>query len=54
MSVLNKDFYEDVRPTLMLYKIIGLTSLKNVFIGRLEFQWGPNLIWPVVCIINTH
>lgn len=52
MSVSNKDFYEDVRPTLMLYKIIGLTSLKNVFSGRLEFQWGPHFIWPVVCILN--
>lgn len=51
MSVSNKDFYEDVRPTLMLYKIIGLTSLRNVFCGRLEFQWGPNFIWPVVCIL---
>lgn len=51
MSVSNKDFYEDVRPTLMLYKIIGITSLKNVFYGRLDFQWGSNLIWPVVCII---
>lgn len=49
MSVNNKDFYEDVRPTLMLYKIIGLTSLRNVFSGRLDFKWRHNLIWPVVC-----
>lgn len=50
MSMLNKDFYEDIRSTLMLYKIMGLTSLKNVFYGRIDFQWGPNLIWPLVCI----
>jgi len=36
----------------MLYKIMGLTSLKNVFYGRIDFQWGTNLIWPLVCIIK--
>lgn len=51
MAVSEKNFYEDVRLTLMLYKIIGLTSLKNIFSGRLEFRWGLNFMWPVVCII---
>lgn len=49
MAVSRKDFYKDLRPTLILYKIIGLTSLKNVFSGPLEFQLGFNFIWPLVC-----
>lgn len=36
----------------MLYKIMGLTSLKNVFYGRIDFEWGTNLIWPLVCTIK--
>lgn len=52
MSITNKDFYEDIRSTMMLYKIMGLTSLKNVFYGRIDFQWGTNLIWPLVCTIK--
>lgn len=52
MSIATKDFYEDIRSTLMLYKIMGLTSLKNVFYGRIDFQWGINLIWPLVCTIK--
>ncbi|XP_060881151.1 uncharacterized protein LOC132952753 isoform X1 [Metopolophium dirhodum] len=52
MSITNKDFYEDIRSTLMLYKILGLTSLKNVFYGRIDFQWGSNLLWPLVTYIT--
>ncbi|XP_050054232.1 uncharacterized protein LOC114119935 isoform X2 [Aphis gossypii] len=52
MSIATKDFYEDIRSTLMLYKIMGLTSLKNVFYGRIDFQWGINLIWPLIMYVT--
>lgn len=46
MSV--RDIYDDVRPLLILCKITGMTNLKNVFSGRLEFRWDVNCLWPFV------
>lgn len=50
----SRDFYEDIRPTLMLYKVIGLTSLSNVFSGRFEFRWGVNCVWPLVRVATAR
>ncbi|XP_050535859.1 uncharacterized protein LOC126902525 [Daktulosphaira vitifoliae] len=42
------NIYKDARTIFILCKIVGITSLKNIFSGKLVFKWGIHCTGPII------
>ncbi|XP_050535826.1 uncharacterized protein LOC126902507 [Daktulosphaira vitifoliae] len=44
---MTRNIYDNARAVTILCTIVGISSLKNVFSGRIMFKWDKQCLWPI-------
>lgn len=44
----DENIYDDIKPFLIISKILGKTNLNIASFGKFKFEWGIHCAWPFV------